>query len=354
MPAKTRIAQQFIDEINKYLSEKATVDGLVSLNKLNNQSVTVAPPVNDDYKTQGYMTLFSEGAFLYGDGSIRMYVAKGTIQKWYDSIPDDFQGYVTTGHTDLNSTPVREGYFDKKDLKIVYDDSGRADLLVKPVINTKLSKVRDLIIQNEPFSISAEVYTYQKTLDEYDMEDYVKLVEYNQSKGGSEDIYITDKIELLGFSFVGNPGNAKSGGYEPSLLLRNEEERLEKENLLDRLLAQLSKEEPKQPVEETEEVTVEEEITEEEPKDKETEIVDLATKRIEELEKENAELKEENAKLSEFKKQKELEETETNTKLAKLEKLLTKAGATVEEPKAKTEKEDKPKSIFGRERFGGL
>lgn len=361
MPAKTKIAKQILDEINDYLSEKATLDGIVNLSKGNKKELSQEIPVNEDYKAQGYMTLFSEGSFLYSDGTIRMYVTKGAIKEWYDSISDDFQGYVSTGHRDLNSYPVREGYFEKKDLKIVYDEQGRADLLVKPVVNLELSNIKDLLLQDEPFAISAEVITYQKQLGEDDIEEYAKLIAYNQSKGGSEDIYISDKIELLGFSFVGNPGNAKSGGYEPSLLVRNEEERLEKENLLDRLLAQLSKEEATEtPVEEKaeevakEEVAQEDEVVVEEAIDKEQELVELATKRIEELEAENASLKEENAKLAEFKKAKEAEEADTNVKLAKLEKLLTKAGATVEAPTEVEKKEDKVKNIFGRERFGGL
>ncbi len=59
---------------------------------------------------------------------------------------------------------------------------------------------------------------------------------YNVEHGGSVDVPITDNIELMGFSFVGNPGNAKSGGYEPSLLKRNEEEHLNRKEMLDKVL----------------------------------------------------------------------------------------------------------------------
>jgi len=91
---------------------------------------------------------------------------KGTLKKWYDSIDGSFEGYVSTGHRDLNSYPVREGYFRKSDLKLVEDSNGRYDLLVKPHVNLELSNVKDLIIQDEPFAISSEFLWYSKEIED--------------------------------------------------------------------------------------------------------------------------------------------------------------------------------------------
>ena len=88
------------------------------------------------------MTLLSEGSILYQDNTIRLYICKGTLKKWYDSIDGTFEGYVSTGHRDINAYPVREGYFKKSDLKLVKDESGRYDLLVKPHVNLELSNVK--------------------------------------------------------------------------------------------------------------------------------------------------------------------------------------------------------------------
>lgn len=369
MPARTKIAKDILEEINSYRERKSLLDSSVNLSQENSKKESLVVDKVDS--SRGFMTLLSEGSILYQDGSIRLYIAKGALQRWFDSIDDSFEGYVTTAHVDLNSYPVREGYFRKEHLKLVTDEDGRSDLLVKPVINTELSNIRDIIIQNEPFAISSEFVYTDKEITQQDIPELAKLVEYNESVGcGDQDIPIAGDVNILGFSFVGNPGNAKSGGYEPSILLRNEEERLEKENILDRLIEKLNTKEElakpeevatdpevvkEEPVEEAKEEKVVEEVKEEAPKKEaelSTDLLDTATQRIEELEAENAKLKEELESLTQFKQEKEAEQATVEEKLAKLEKLLTKSSvAKVEEKK---EEKLETKSIFGRERFGGI
>ena len=238
MPIKTKIAEQIMSEIDTYLQKKDDLDMIMNLsNKKKEREQLSVDKVED---SEGYMTLLSEGSILYQDDTIRLYICKGTLKKWYDSIDGSFEGYVSTGHRDLNSYPVREGYFRKSDLKLVEDSNGRYDLLVKPHVNLELSNVKDLIIQDEPFAISSEFLWYDKEIEDSDIEEYAKLVVYNVEHGGGIDVPITDTIEITGFSFVGNPGNAKSGGYEPSLLVRNEEEYLNRKEVLDKVLAHLS------------------------------------------------------------------------------------------------------------------
>ena len=161
-----------------------------------------------------------------------------------------------------------------------------------------------------------------------------------------------------GFSFVANPGNAKSGGYEPSMLKRNEEERLTNKEKLDEILEQLSqkpqsdeevtKKEDKTEVTETPEV-VESEKVEEKQEDKKvaelSEVLSKATSTIEALTKENEELK---AKLSTYMSN----EKDTEERVDKLMSMLTKLG--VEPVSPTVEKEEKPVNMFGRVRFGGL
>lgn len=362
MPARTKISQKLLHELEEYLEEKLQLDNTINLHKdshLGQEDKKVEKlTVGMSNAEEGYMTLLSEGAILYQDGSIRLYIAKGTLQKWYNSIDDSFQGYVTTGHVDLNSHPIREGWFDKSHLKIVTDANGRSDLLVKPVINIELSTVKDLIIQDEPFAISSEFTYSDMPEDEIEVEEYAKLLAHNRSKGYDYGyIPITNNIDLLGFSFVGNPGNAKSGGYDPQILLRNEEERLKNKELLDSLLARLNKEEqPEEAV--VEETAVEEEVKEEEVAEKEevveeakeadntAELLEQALTRIEELTSEVTELKQ-------YKADKEAEELATQEKLEKLSALLNKS-ASVEKPEVAKLEQEKPKGIFGRERFGGL
>lgn len=367
MPVKTKIAEQIMSEIDTYLQKKDDLDMIMNLshNKREREQLSVDKVEN----SEGYMTLLSEGSVLYQDDTIRLYICKGTLKKWYDSIDGSFEGYVSTGHRDLNSYPVREGYFRKSDLKLVEDSNGRYDLLVKPHVNLELSNVKDLIIQDEPFAISSEFLWYSKEIEDSDIEEYAKLVVYNVEHGGGIDVPITDTIEITGFSFVGNPGNAKSGGYEPSLLVRNEEEYLNRKEVLDKVLAHLSTQaeevveapeaevvepateevveevavETEEVVEPTEEVT-EEETVEEDALTKAIEAIEALTAEKEQLLKENAELK---GQLS----AKEAEEQKIDEKFQKLSALLEKANPSVEQTQVK--QEEVKANRFGRVRFGG-
>lgn len=356
MPVKTQIAERIMNEINSYIEKKDNLDAMMNLSAHKQEVERLSVDKVDN--SEGYMTLLSEGSVLYTDDTIRLYLCKGTLKKWYDSIDGTFEGYVSTGHRDLNSYPVREGYFKKSDLKLVQDENGRYDLLVKPHVNLELSNMKDLILQDEPFAISSEFLWYAKEIQDSDIEEYAKLVVYNIEHGGDIDVPITDEIEITGFSFVGNPGNAKSGGYEPSLLVRNEEEHLNKKEILDKVLAHLSAEvSPEEAV--TEEVVVTEEVAEvEEPVAEEVKeetavegdtlaqaiaSIEALTTEVEALKTENAELK---AKVAE----KEASENAVDEQLAKLATLLEKANPVVEKAEIK---EEQPVNRFGRVRFGG-
>ena len=358
MPVKTQIAERIMNEINSYIEKKDNLDAMMNLSAHKQEVERLSVDKVDN--SEGYMTLLSEGSVLYTDDTIRLYLCKGTLKKWYDSIDGTFEGYVSTGHRDLNSYPVREGYFKKSDLKLVQDENGRYDLLVKPHVNLELSNMKDLILQDEPFAISSEFLWYAKEIQDSDIEEYAKLVVYNIEHGGDIDVPITDEIEITGFSFVGNPGNAKSGGYEPSLLVRNEEEHLNKKEILDKVLAHLSAEVSTEEAV-TEEVVATEEVAEveeptvaEEVKEEQSTVegdtlaqaiasIEALTTEVEALKTENAELK---AKVAE----KEASENAVDEQLAKLATLLEKANPVVEKAEIK---EEQPVNRFGRVRFGG-
>ena len=376
MPIKSQIAKRIIDEINVYLEQKDSLDSIMNLSKTGKESEKLSVDRLDN--PNGYMTLLSEGSVLYPDGTIRLYICKGTLKDWYDNLADDFEGYVSTGHRDLNTYPVREGYFRKSDLKLVVDEHGRHDLLVKPHVNLELSNIKDLLLQDEPFAISSEFMWYHKEIGEEDLGEFTKLAEYNLEHGGSIDVPITDRVEISGFSFVGNPGNAKSGGYEPSLLVRNEEEHLKNKEILDKVLAHLSaqvEEEVKEATElevaevveapETEEKTeapeveevkeeaeaTEEKVEAEEPKSEEGEALAKAIEAIETLKAEVEALKSEKAQLQAELETKKENEDAVEGQLSKLAKLLETVNPTVE--KASKEEPKEVANRFGRVRFGG-
>lgn len=369
MHIKTQIAGKIMDEINDYLERKDNLDNLLNLSQKSTEKECLSVDKVDN--SDGYMTLLSEGSVLYQEGTIRLYICKGTLKDWYDSIDETFEGYVSTGHRDLNAYPVREGYFRKSDLKLIQDANGRYDLLVKPHVNTQLSNVKDMILQDEPFAISSEFLWYHKEIGDDDIEEYAKLIAYNVEHGGDIDVPITDKVEITGFSFVGNPGNAKSGGYDPSLLVRNEEEHLKNKEILEKVLAHLSaqvdpeevkeevvpeeapvveEEEAKEAEEKVEEDTEEPKAEEEEAKTEDSEALAKAIEAIESLTAENEALKAEIASKDATIAEKKANEDAVEGQLSKLAVLLEKANPVVE----KASKEDeKPVNRFGRVRFGG-
>jgi putative uncharacterized protein (fragment) len=373
MPVYSKIAKKIQNEIDTYLMNKDLLDGYINLSKTDKHKESFS--VNKNYDGEdGYMTLLSEGSVLYPDGSIRLYLAKGTLQKWYDSIDEEYEGYVTVGHVDTNSFPVRQGYFRKEDLRIITDDKGRSDLLVKPHVNTELSQIKDLIIQDEPFAISSEFSWTFKDIKPEEVAEYTKLTKYN-AQFTDEPVPITDNIHITGFSFVGNPGNAKSGGYEPSVYLKQEKElELDKENTLDKILAyfngtsaEATEVEEKQPevVEEVKEevkeevaepaVEAEAEATEQAEEVKEesleastVELLEKATAKILELEAKVGKLEAEKVALEQEKAQ---SEGAIKQRMETLSALLSKA--SVEAPVVKEQEEKLEQSTGLRKRFGG-
>lgn len=373
MPVYSKIAKKIQNEIDTYLMNKDLLDGYINLSKTDKHKESFS--VNKNYDGEdGYMTLLSEGSVLYPDGSIRLYLAKGTLQKWYDSIDEEYEGYVTVGHVDTNSFPVRQGYFRKGDLRIITDDKGRSDLLVKPHVNTELSQIKDLIIQDEPFAISSEFSWTFKDIKPEEVAEYTKLTKYN-AQFTDEPVPITDNIHITGFSFVGNPGNAKSGGYEPSVYLKQEKElELDKENTLDKILAyfngqsaEATEVEEKQPevveevVEEVKEKVAEpaveaeaeateqaEEVKEESLEASTVELLEKATAKILELEAKVGKLEAEKVALEQEKAQ---SEGAIKQRMETLSALLSKA--SVEAPVVKEQEEKLEQSTGLRKRFGG-
>lgn len=373
MPVYSKIAKKIQKEIDTYLMNKDLLDGYINLSKTDKHKESFS--VNKNYDGEdGYMTLLSEGSVLYPDGSIRLYLAKGTLQKWYDSIDEEYEGYVTVGHVDTNSFPVRQGYFRKEDLRIITDDKGRSDLLVKPHVNTELSQIKDLIIQDEPFAISSEFSWTFKDIKPEEVAEYTKLTKYN-AQFTDEPVPITDNIHITGFSFVGNPGNAKSGGYEPSVYLKQEKElELDKENTLDKILAyfngqsaEATEAEEKQPevveevVEEVKEEVAEpaveaeaeateqaEEVKEESLEASTVELLEKATAKILELEAKVGKLEAEKVALEQEKAQ---SEGAIKQRMETLSALLSKA--SVEAPVVKEQEEKLEQSTGLRKRFGG-
>lgn len=150
---------------------------------------------NSQYNaTNNSVRLLDEGAILWGDDmTIRMWIAKGTVNKFYESLDDDFVGYITLGHLDLTKFPLLLGTWTKKDLTIIELEGGRKALNCTPHLNKSLSIVNDLLSQEIPLSVSVEMSTHM-----------------NEALSDALCAEVVDEIFIQGFSIVGDPANVSS------------------------------------------------------------------------------------------------------------------------------------------------
>lgn len=141
--------------------------------------------------------LLDEGTVTYADGSIDFYIEKGTLQKYYNSLSDDYVGTINLGHFSFAEYPKILGTWTKKDLHLVDIGDGRQALDVDLRLNYEISDVRDLAMMPYDVAVSAE-FSY-----EYDKE--------NSNKMGFlciNELFISD------FAIVGDGGNVNSNGIK--------------------------------------------------------------------------------------------------------------------------------------------
>lgn len=107
----------------------------------------------------------------------------------------DYVGYINLAHIDITSLPLNLGTWTKDDLTVVDIGDGRKGLDVNVKLNRELHIVQDLLKQEIPLSISAEL---RGTLD------------FESSFKFNAPFY--NEIEIAGFSVVANPANVNSTG----------------------------------------------------------------------------------------------------------------------------------------------
>lgn len=221
--------------------------------------------------------LLNEGAVLFSDGYLRMYLKKGVIRDFYESLSDDYVGYITLGHLPLDAVPLVFGTWTKDDLTLVDIGEGRYALDCKPQYNTKLGIVNDILSQEIPLSVSVEI---DGDLD------------WDHSAMLEAPVYET--LNIRGFSIVGDPANVDSFNT-----LKNGDEKMDELlEKIEQLLANKPAEEdkPEEPetekeASETAEKTTEETASEEDEAGQLAARVEEMSARIEALQAENEDLK---------------------------------------------------------------
>lgn len=338
MPQKKRVptyVASIKDSLDRRKKGKAFYDNAITLSSVDKENHYVSVNLSSGYVENKPTRLIDEGAITFeGGDDIRLYIKKGAVQAFYDSLSSDYVGYINLAHIDITSLPLNLGTWTKDDLTVVDIGDGRKGLDVNVKLNRELHIVQDLLKQEIPLSISAEL---RGTLD------------FESSFKFNAPFY--NEIEIAGFSVVANPANVNSTGenlnskgdsemnlWEKILKLSSENKEEKKNEALENKEEEKEEKEPSKEEKAPESKTDETENEEEAKKGEETlETVEMSkddmekinkfmdafealSAKVEALETENAELKE---KLKSSKKEKTEFEKKAESTLDRLSSLIS-------------------------------
>ena len=331
MPQKKRVptyVESIKDSLDRRKKGKAFYDNAITLSSVDKENHYVSVNLSSGYVENKPTRLIDEGAITYeGGDDIRLYIKKGAVQAFYDSLSSDYVGYINLAHIDIASLPLNLGTWTKDDLTVVDIGDGRKGLDVNVKLNRELHIVQDLLKQEIPLSISAEL---RGTLD------------FESSFKFNAPFY--NEIEIAGFSVVANPANVNSTGenlnskgdsemnlWEKILKLSSENKEEKKNEALENKEEEKEEKEPESKEEGTENEeeakkgeetleTVEMSKDDMEKINKFMDAFEALSAKVEALETENAELKE---KLESSKKEKTEFEKKAESTLDRLSSLIS-------------------------------
>ena len=316
------------DSLDRRKKGKAFYDNAITLSSVDKENHYVSVNLSSGCVENKPTRLIDEGAITYeGGDDIRLYIKKGAVQAFYDSLSSDYVGYINLAHIDIASLPLNLGTWTKDDLTVVDIGDGRKGLDVNVKLNRELHIVQDLLKQEIPLSISAEL---RGTID-FESSFKFNALFYNE-------------IEIAGFSVVANPANVNSTGenlnskgdsemnlWEKILKLSSENKEEKKNNALENKEEEKEEKEPESKEEGTENKeeakkgeetleTVEMSKDDMEKINKFMDAFETLSAKVEALETENAELKE---KLKSSKKEKTEFEKKAESTLDRLSSLIS-------------------------------
>lgn len=337
------------DSIDRRKKGKAFYDNAITLSSVDKENHYVSVNLSSWYVENKPTRLIDEGAITYeGGNDIRLYIKKGAVQAFYDSLSSDYVGYINLAHIDIASLPLNLGTWTKDDLTVVDIGDGRKGLDVNVKLNRELHIVQDLLKQEIPLSISAEL---RGTID------------FESSFKFNAPFY--NEIEIAGFSVVANPANVNSTGenlnskgdsemnlWEKILKLSSENKEEKKNDALENKEEEKEEKEPESKEEGTENEeeakkgeetleTVEMSKDDMEKINKFMDAFEALSAKVEALETENAELKE---KLKNSKKEKTEFEKKAESTLDRLSSLIS---GQVNDKEKKEEKLSSTSNVSG-------
>lgn len=141
--------------------------------------------------------LLDEGAIVMSNGQIDFYIQKGTLEKFYNDLDDDYEGTINLGHMDFATFPIILGTWRKSDLHLVDIGDGRKALDVDLHLDYDNPLVKALSMMPYTLGTSAEVH-----------------VHVNKEASNELGIEIVDDLFIHDFAIVGDAGNVNSSGIK--------------------------------------------------------------------------------------------------------------------------------------------
>lgn len=182
---------------------KAEYDSLFTLSNADDSERTckMSPKKLVSKNGKQMVRLLDEGMVTFGDGSPWFYLAKGTLQKFLDNIPDDFVGSINLGHMRYAEFPFILGTWTKESFSLVDIGDGRKGLDVELDVDKDSIYIKELKRAGNEISVSAEFSTKYNAMMSREVSDTLE---------DWVDVY--DEINITAFAIVGDGGNVNSNG----------------------------------------------------------------------------------------------------------------------------------------------
>lgn len=143
-----------------------------------------------------WVPLIDEGVIITGDEQVDFIIMRGAAERFYERVPDDFEGHITMGHLDFaGQLPILLGTWTKEDLALVDLENGIKGIDVRLRLNQDLYLVHDLMAM--PYTLGTSARLIRKFNQEWTDRLQIPVV---------EDFWINE------FGIVGDAGNVRSSG----------------------------------------------------------------------------------------------------------------------------------------------
>lgn len=171
------------------------------------QHFTSAVELKSDEKSEeNWVRLLDEGVVVDGGDWVWAVLQKGVIKRFYDELPENFEGYIDKDHI----RALYLGKYTKDDLRLVELGDDRYALEVNLKLDKSLYAVQDLLKQGEHRALSVEM---RMKADEYAKVSKVTGMsekEVDAKFGWDYLVPIVSDIGVQGFAVVESPKNANS------------------------------------------------------------------------------------------------------------------------------------------------